>query len=1480
MTPRWLLFMLSLLLADTFQSAAAKDYKPNVSPKEFDGPPGALFYFEGTETIVLYEMKKNDLYTSFDGGKSWGKPEEKGMAGAILTISPHPFDDHCAYALGKDGQHWVTTDQAKTWQSFDAPVLPGREPLNFNSHDSNKVIFRGEECLFPGLCQPITLYTTDNFKTKPKLLRERTDWCMWAASTREFGQNVDVPSSIKTRILCLVPPLKRGNGERLVYTDDFFHDGEGTEVKLKEGQTVSGVGDIGSVRKYLVALVQSRGTDEKALFVSDDSVMWHRAEFDGHRLEEDGFTLLESTEYSMQVDVLDSTNYGSMGVLFTSNSNGTYFTRNIEHTNRFDGWVDFEKVADIQGIVIVNTVENWKDVEGSETKKKDVVSSISFDDGRTFQDLKVGKETLHLHSMTSYRQLGKTVNRIFSSPAPGLVMGVGNTGKHLKKYDDGDTFVSDDGGLTWLKALEGPHLYAFGDQGGVIIAIPDEKTDKVQFSINHGKDWEHIKLDHKIAPISLKTTPDSTSLIFVLIALATDEDQRPMVYSIDFDGLHERKCDPDDDFEDWVARLDENGEPDCVMGQVQTFRRRKSDADCFVKEPFSKQNATFTPCECTKEDFECDYNFVRSGDGESCIPTMSLKPPAGKCKDSNDKYKGPSGWRLIPGNGCKGGEDLEGEVSRSCGNFTDTPIPDGEVASYEQELPAKWKQYFYLERQASNSGSDETIVMLTEKGELYISHDHGQNWERPLKSQQITQIIRHPHHNEAAFFLTDSETVYYTYDRGLSEIKKFEAPLPPTRENGLLPLSFHEHNKNWLMWTGHAGGRDSDSYYSSAYISKHRGEGEWTFLLESVGRCEFVSREIGKEPKERILCGQYENENKLKQNQQLLSSDDGFEKEPTVLFNNITGFALMDEFIVVASFSPNDPKYLNASSSLDGEIFAPAHFPFNLDVPAYTVLSSSTHAIFLHVTVNEGAGYGPLVKSNSNGTSFVLSLNAINRDQAGYVDFERMAGLEGVAVVNVVANVDDVEKKGTSKKLRSMITHNDGAEWALLAPPTKDADGKKFKCSVREGEGTDDCALHLHSFTERSDPRDTFSSPSAIGMMIGLGNVGDHLTDKDEADTFITTDGGITWKCAKKGRYRWEYGAAGSVIVLVPEGKAATIGYYSLDEGNSWKEFTFSNEDMTIDEITTVPSDVSRRFLLWGKSSKSGTYKTVSLDFDALRDRTCDLDEEGGKSDYILWTPKHPAQEDNCLFGHVEQYHRKDPKANCWNTWRDPHVHSIGKNCTCTRSDFECDYNYELQKDGSCALVPGLPKPDHSEQCKQDDDLVEYWEPTGYRRIPLTTCEGGKQYDQFVSHPCPDKEEEYRKKHGIGGVGLFFAIVVPFAAAAAAGYYVYTRWDGKFGQIRLGDATSSSRGLFSRDSVLIKVPVVIIAGVVAVAQALPLLVMSLWRSGTGYMRARSRGYQRPYSTRGSFAARRGDYTHVVDDEDELLGVDEEDEDEA
>lgn len=34
-----------------------------------------------------------------------------------------------------------------------------------------------------------------------------------------------------------------------------------------------------------------------------------------------------------------------------------------------------------------------------------------------------------------------------------------------------DVYVSDDGGYTWIKALEGPHHYAILDSGGLLIAV-------------------------------------------------------------------------------------------------------------------------------------------------------------------------------------------------------------------------------------------------------------------------------------------------------------------------------------------------------------------------------------------------------------------------------------------------------------------------------------------------------------------------------------------------------------------------------------------------------------------------------------------------------------------------------------------------------------------------------------------------------------------------------------------------------------------------------------------------------------------------------------------------------------------------------------------------------------------------------------------------------------------------------------------------
>ena len=1485
--------LLSLTLQLSAPVSAKKD-EPKVSRTKFDAPLANLFYFEDSDIVVGHDRESSTVWRSPDGGETWEIIDANGQKNHAWDIWPHPHDHSRAYILGTEHKHWKTDDRGKTWSSFETKAVPSafREPFSFHGRDSKRVIFHGQLCE-GWICDEHAFITDDDFKTLQPL-RSDARGCTWAVSTPQFGQDSDALDIIDKRIFCIVRnPFSAWSADnRFVVSDNYFI--EEKEVVMSSGRAVTGVINTAPVKSYLVAAAKAELTDEMALYVTHDASTWHKAEFGPHKVEQDAYTILESTNYSLQLDVMTTKPTSAMGVLFTSNSNGTYFTRNIEHTNRaLNGFVDFEKISGIQGIVLVNTVSNWKKVEKTSLSDKEVQSSISFDDGRTFQDLKAGDKRLHLHSVSDLSNTG----RVFSSPAPGIVMGVGNTGDHLKDYEDGDLYVSDDAGVTWRKALDKPHKYEFGDQGSVLVAVGEGKIKEIQYSINHGRDWKKVELEDEVVPKMFTTTPDSTSLKFLLLATGTGKDESKwLTYALDFEGLHERKC-GDDDFEKWPARVGEDGKPSCVMGHKQFYRRRKWDADCFIESDFKDPIPEFEKCECTDADFECDFNFVRSEDRKECVAAGPVQSPQGECKDSKDSFKASSGWRLIPGNECKrkDGKQLDDPVERPCSESGTKPS-SGEIESKKTDFKSEmFAEYYYLERTKNSQGSDETIIMRTSSRDIHRSKDHGKSWERILEDEEIETIWPHRYFNDVVYFLTKGKKVWYTIDRAAT-FHSFEAPDPPNVEK-LPPISFHPDYKDWLIWTG-AANCPGDKCQTKAHYTTDRGD-TWSTLLRSVRRCEFIKDpQQGQGPKDDsnkqlVYCEQYENENP-KNPLQLHSSRNWFADRETP-FTNILDFAVMYEFIIVAARA-EDAKTLKVDASVDGSTFADAKFPANFQVDhqqAYTVLDSSTHAVFLHVTVNNEPEHehGSIIKSNSNGTSYSMSLNAVNRDTLGYVDFEKMQGLEGVAMVNVVANVDKNDKKGEKKKLKTMITHNDGAEWSLIVPPSRSMDGTKFKCNPN-GKATDKCALHLHSYTERDDKQATFGSASAIGMMLAVGNVGEQLVPKTEDDTFtfITRDGGMTWKAIRKGNFIWEYGDQGSVIVIVEKRVATTVVYYTLDEGEVWNEYAFSDVKMKILSISTVPSDNALNFLLWGHEEGKKTFSTVNIDFSGLKEREhqCNLDESHPENkDYVFWQPKHPLQKDDCLFGHKARYHRKRIEADCRNGPLIEQLHSFAENCTCTRQDFECDYNYERQADGSCNLVPGLPQPDHSLICKEDSSAVEFYEPTGYRRIPLTTCQGGRELDKDRVNPCPNRLGDFNKKYGLSGAALFFAIVTPIAVAAGVGYWVWREYtSGRlqgFGQIRLGESDYSADG----ENPFVKIPINIIAGTWAIIQASPLLAMSLWRSAKGYFpvaggsggsgrgwaRGAFGGGDQPYRSRASFAAARRDrdFESVVEDEDELLG---------
>lgn len=1459
--------VLGLLISLLAAQALSKKDKPDIEKANFHAKPAGIVYFEDSDVVLATNPKEQITYRSPDAGATWAKVKDIAE-GEVLEVLRNPFDKQTAVVLGTKRTHWITHDRGDSWGEFSTEDDPARRQpgIAFHATDPQRMLYRGEGCHGP-MCTDSVYYTTTGFKDKAELLGEGLTNCLWAKSSEVFAEkNKDLDDNT---ILC----IREGkfswfsHNYRAVLTKDFMET-EPIEPTLSSGGTVEGITNIASAKGYLVFAAKSERTSEMAMYVSDDTEVWHRAEFGEHKLEEGAYTLLESTNYSMQVDVMTTSPYSmnAMGVLLTSNSNGTFFTKNIEHTNRSpNGFVDFEKVSNVQGIVLVNIVDNWEDAEHKDSVHKEVVSRISFDDGRTWEKLEVDGKSLHLHSVTQQHNMG----RVFSSPAPGMVMGVGNTGDSLKSYEKGNLYVSDDAGLTWKKALDKPHLFEFGAQGSILVAVVDEETDEIRWSIDHGKTWEKTDLGDKVKPTTLTTTPDSTSLKFMMIATGPKSDH--FIYSLDFNGLGQRECEKKD-FEDWPARVDDNGQPVCIMGHTQSFRRRKPDAECFVaNKDFQDPEEKREKCKCLKRDFECDYNF-KLEDGK-CKRIGRIVPPDGACSGDKKIFMGTSGYRLIPGNDCEGGEDLAKEEEHQCDDSA-APPASGEISNGMTKFGAdKVMEYYYLEREASNSNQDgdETILMRDDRKQLWVSHDHGKKWAQVHKDEEIIAIYPHQFLNERVYLITPSKKVFYSTDFA-QNFHSFNAPDEPNLAK-IQVLSFHPTQKDWLIWTGSRDCKSgSTDCMTVAQVSKKGGE-EWETLLRAVSKCQFVYREARTTSDELVYCEQFEDERESRDTPKLLWSSDDWFVHKKELKRDVINFATMAEYIVVA-VRDNEMDTLKVDTSIDGVSFADAKFPFGMDIPhqhAYTVLDSSTHAIFLHVTVNDNEGheFGSIVKSNSNGTFYVLSIGEVNRNTDGFVDFEKMQGIEGVAVINRVANPKDTGS-GKAKKLKTYITHNDGADWDLLERPANPPKGAKW-CKGKKEK----CSLHLHGYTERKDPRDTFSSGSAIGLMMGVGNVGEFLGSKKDADTFLTRDAGLTWNRIAEGNWMWEYGDQGSILVIVKEDEQTDYVLYSLDEGASWEKHSIGDE-MLVNDISTVPSDTSRNFLLWGKIG--GKVATINLDFSGMKERSeqCKLDEANPKGDdYDLWSPKHPLQDDNCLFGHVAEYHHKRPDHPCYNGRNVERLHSIASNCSCTREDYECDYNYERVATGECQLVKGLAKPDPAAVCKANPELTEYNDVTGYRRIPLTTCTGGNELDQTTTtHPCPDHLDEFKKKHSISGAGLFFAIVLPIAAAAGVGYWVWQHWDGKFGRIQLGDGMGGGYGgAFDGDAPWIKYPVMLISGVVAVVAALPMVLGSLWKTINTRLGRGGSGYTRPYTSRSSFQRGRGDYAVVDPDEGELLGDD-------
>lgn len=613
---------------------------------------------------------------------------------------------------------------------------------------------------------------------------------------------------------------------------------------------------------------------------------------------------------------------------------------------------------------------------------------------------------------------------------------------------------------------------------------------------------------------------------------------------------------------------------------------------------------------------------------------------------------------------------------------------------------------------------------------------------------KVVSLILSPADSSLVFFIGTEGMNWVSEDCG-ENLKSLSG------DRKIMDFKFHPTQREWALSSIYTECEYFDDeecdVHPEVYLTTNLGK-NWKKLQDNVIQYEWGKQDKDdKVPEKQILIVKHETTDEeepttwSRKNKIILSDD--FFKTKRVILKGGNYFKQTKDYLYAGKVTPRGKKVLTRAlkkyeynSFYDMQISKK-----NLHQFDFTVIESITGAVFLFVTrPNKQSDSGNVYLSDATGTGFSLNLERVPFTNSFEYDFLEIESLEGVIIANTFdpdnmnAQVEDTGKGKYKKvnrnveadqKRKSYITFNRGGRWEYLNPPVKTSTGKNINCKIEKG-----CSLHLHSLTSDRYPF-PYSVQNAVGIIVGIGNVGKYLQyDDNKLNVYISRDGGLTWFEVIKGPHIVEFGDHGGVILLAPLYKKTDYILYTWNYGVTWEAFKLP-EKMQVDNIVIEPRSISSNFIVFGEPHEGKNGVIIAMDFNDLHEARCQgastPDTKG--SDYEYWSPNDGRHGSDCFLGRKVNYLRRKKDSACFNG-EEYEPQAFVDNCECTRYDFECDNGYKkLPNADDCVPIGNITEATIPEDC---DDF--YTVTSGYRKIPGDSCVGGDNYIP-LRIMCPKK---------------------------------------------------------------------------------------------------------------------------------------------